>query len=129
MEILVLALAFGVACAVIANNKGRSAFGWFILGCLFSLLALIVIACLSPLEPQKDNRVPCPNCGKMLEQHLKRCPHCKQMVDLSAPENSGTKICPFCAETIKKDAVVCRYCGRDLPVSEGNEKPEAEMEK
>lgn len=29
------------------------------------------------------------------------------------------KSCPYCAETIKAEAVVCRFCGRDL------EKPEA----
>jgi hypothetical protein len=29
--------------------------------------------------------------------------------------NSLEKVCPFCAETIKAAAVVCRFCNRELP--------------
>jgi hypothetical protein len=30
-----------------------------------------------------------------------------------------TKTCPFCAESIKRAAVACKYCGRDLPETAG----------
>lgn len=36
-------------------------------------------------------------------------------------EESGTKDCPFCAETIKAAAIVCKHCGRDVPTEKAVE--------
>src|SRR5437660_8238121 len=34
---------------------------------------------------------------------------------LAALLTGNLRKCPFCAESVKPDAVVCRYCGRELP--------------
>jgi predicted amidophosphoribosyltransferase len=31
------------------------------------------------------------------------------------------KTCPYCKERIKKDALVCRYCGRELDLNDERE--------
>jgi len=33
------------------------------------------------------------------------------------PVPGDSRKCPFCAELIKREAVVCRFCGRDVPVA------------
>lgn len=53
MEVLLIYLVsgavFGGACAILAGAKNRNPLGWFVLGFLFSLIALIVIAGMPPV--------------------------------------------------------------------------------
>lgn len=35
--------------------------------------------------------------------------------DTSASPNAGNRKCPFCAEFVKAEAVICRFCQKELP--------------
>lgn len=55
--LLIIGLAvviFGGACAIVASNKSRDVLGWFVLGFIFNLIALIVVAALTPLDKKES---------------------------------------------------------------------------
>jgi hypothetical protein len=41
--LIIFQVIVAMICAVMADRKGRSAIGWFLLGVLFPLIALIII--------------------------------------------------------------------------------------
>ncbi len=46
MGMIIGAVLCAIAASKVAESKGRSILGWFVLGALFGIFALIVVACL-----------------------------------------------------------------------------------
>ena len=86
--LFVVAIAFAVACAAIAGNKGRSVIAWALLGLCFGPLALIVVAVISRNEEQATR---------------------------SGLQSGQLRRCPYCAETVRAEASKCKHCGSMLP--------------
>ena len=90
MEIgIIVWLLFGITAMIIARHKGRSGCVWFLIAGLLGPFALIVA--FLPSSDQID---------------------IKQASDKGISKNH--RKCPLCAEIIKKEANVCRYCGNKI---------------
>ncbi len=56
MEFLLIACGLGVVTAVVAANKGRNAFGWFIFGTLMAIVALPMVLILPANQKQVERK-------------------------------------------------------------------------
>ena len=85
--VLIWIILCPIFCGIVANKKGRNVGGWVVIGFVLGIFGLIWILLLSPNQ---------------------------QVVAANSLQARETKRCPHCAEHIRFDTNVCRYCGRSL---------------
>lgn len=95
MALVILAILIGLLPAAIAQSKGKSFVSWWIYG---SVLFIIALAHALIIEPDQRSIE-----GKKLSEGMKKC--------------------PYCAELIKAEASVCRYCSSSLNQKDDGEYP------
>lgn len=105
---------FCILAGVFANNRGRSFIFWFIISMLLSpLISVIVLLLLKniKLDDKNFHRV-LNDSSRWIEEHDRH----KELISIISNNTNhvDTKICPYCAETIKMKANLCRYCGSTL---------------
>ncbi|HUW14672.1 MAG TPA: zinc ribbon domain-containing protein [Anaerolineae bacterium] len=93
MECIVVVVWFicALITAAVCEEKGHSAIAGFFLGLLLGPIGVIISAVLSRDEAVLEKR---------------------------ALSSGQMRKCPYCAEPVRWDAKVCRYCGRELTAAE-----------
>jgi hypothetical protein len=100
--LLSFAVSGGIGAAIGAS-KGRAGLG-FALGAFLGFIGWIIIAVMEPSPQERLRRT----------QEFARAVH-GSPGDTSGGPGAGERACPWCAETVKTAALLCRFCGRDLP--------------
>jgi len=93
MEVLIVWLVLAVLVGVLAQSRGRTGFGWFMVSVMLSpLLGLLIVLVI---ENKTATRRMAALVGEM-------------------PSDTTHTRCPECREWVRRDARKCKHCGGAL---------------
>ncbi|MTD43377.1 hypothetical protein GKE82_03420 [Conexibacter sp. W3-3-2] len=84
-----LAVAFGIATAVIGRTKGSSVTLWFMIGAIVPGIGLLVA--MAYRNDGEEPRRPCPRCGRECMLHDALCVGCGNELDYTTEVSAATR--------------------------------------
>jgi hypothetical protein len=88
VNLLFIWLGFAIVVGIAAAHRGRKGAAWLLLAVVTSPLIAGLLVLVLP-DPNKERQ----------QQELLKT----------------ARKCPLCAELVRREAIVCKHCGRDLP--------------
>ena len=83
MQYVTIAVAFGLATAVIGKAKGSSFWIWFLIGTVLPVLGLITVIAYRSERTEPERR--CPRCGAVHKLYVQVCNVCGEELYLPDP--------------------------------------------
>ena len=99
----------GVKKGQVSGIADMSPVGW-LAGCLLLWIVAFPLYLSKRSEFQRINST----------SHVQNLPQQPNYSNSQRLPNPDEKVCPYCAEVIKREEIVCRFCGRDLPSTTSN---------
>lgn len=122
--VFVFWILLSIVCAGAASSRGKSGLGFFFLSLIFSPIIgfLILLAipkndeALNSRRVQDGTHVICRHCKQAIIKGASICQYCgKSTAPVDPAEaTADTRKCPWCAEVIKTEAKICRFCNRTV---------------
>jgi hypothetical protein len=121
VEVLIVVIGVSVVTALAANARGRNPAAWFVIGLLtggFGLVAVLVMERIHTTPPAAQHRSHGLRHAPADAFAAKRAKERAELKQAQAAE-ADTKPCPDCAERVKLEAKICRFCRHEFEPAHG----------